>query len=185
MRLGDFFQNASTCRPVNARPVTLTAVSRVRKNGILPGGAVNTTGKPVAATVKAMFCLIDKPGHDESRRESRRYLVAKYNAEAAREENAETLPLQPDVEDYNSELVYQLLWRALYEQVDEKTAGEERLFPTVDMLRELVDPPEANRVLGEYNKYVADEFPQEGAVKAKTFRGAGRGGKAAPGSAPG
>jgi hypothetical protein len=46
------------------------------------------------------------------------------------------------------------------------------MFPTVSLLRELVEPEELRRIYNQYQKYVQDEHPE--VVDDKTFRGAER-----------
>jgi len=166
MTLGDFFASATHARPVNPRPVTFTADA---KGKVLPGGTPNPTGKPVSATITAAFVFLGGDGAEEARVEARRSLRARFL------DDKTELPLPIDPSDFNLELTYQILQRVICQwDPSGKTAGE-RLFDTVDVLRELMQPVEADRVLGLYNQYVADEHPEK--VDDATFRGAQGGGQ--------
>ena len=168
MKLGDFFQNAPYARPVNPKPVTFTGMV---KGTVLPGGAANPHGRPIAATLKAAFVFLS--GEDT--------IAARIAARNALREKTEGGPV--DERDFELELVYQVLWRAMFEWEDaERTAGG-RLFETADLLKSIVVPREANRLYGLYGEYVASEHPE--GVDDATFRGAEGGGKGAPPRAPG
>lgn len=158
MKLGDFFTSAPHARPVNPRPVTFTAVA---KGDILPGGARNPHKKAVAAAVTGAFAFLAGDGAEECRAETKRYL-----REREREKQRDAY----DDADFFAELTYQVLQRVLREwDAQEQRAGGP-LFETVDVLRELVVPTEADRVLKAYNQYVRDEHPE--VVDDATFRGA-------------
>jgi hypothetical protein len=156
MKLGDFFANAPHHRPINPRPVQFTAISR---GPILPGGTSNPDGRPRAATIKAAFVFLGGEGTQQARYAARKHLR---DLDEGREPNAG---------DFDLELTYQMLWRAIREYDEaEKKVGSEPMFPSVDNLRELVEVREANRVFSLYSDYVSDEHPEE--VDDPTFRGA-------------
>jgi hypothetical protein len=161
MTIGDFFTNSPHARPINPRPVRFTAVA---KGKILPGGAPNPTGQ-TGATITAAMIFIGGSGAEAARIEARRDLRERFHDEQG-------LPLETDGLDLSVETLYQELWRAL-RQWDEgtRTAGE-AMFPTVSLLRELVEPEELRRIYNQYQKYVQDEHPE--VVDDKTFRGAER-----------
>lgn len=165
MTIGDFFTNSPYARPINPRPVKFTAVA---KGKILPGGAANPTGQ-TGATISAAFVFIGGSGAEAARIEARRDLRERFKDEHG-------LPFDTDGIDLNVETLYQELWRAL-RQWDETTRSVgEPMFPTVQLLRDLVEPDEARRLYTQYQKYIADEHPE--VIDDKTFRGAERSGTA-------
>ena len=159
MQLGDFFATAPYARPVNPKPVKFTAVARGK--GHLPGGHPNPHGRPVAATVTGAFVFLGGDGAQECRMASKKSLRERFP----------DLMAEPD--DLAVELTYQILQRVLYEWDEENRKIGERLFASVDLLREHVEVREANRVLTEYNKYVDDEHPE--VLEDKPFRGPTKG----------
>lgn len=166
MKLGDFFANAPHARPVNPRPVTFTAIA---KGKVLPGGAVNPGGAPVAATITAALVFI---GGDAAaaRIDARSALAARFPSAIL------------DETDLNIESNYHLLWRILHEwDAGEGKIGS-RLFPNVDALRDLIELPEATRLLDAYNAYVKEEHPAT--IGQDTFRGPGGGGPRVAAPAP-
>lgn len=156
MKLGDFFTNAAKARPVNAKPVTFTAVSHDK--GTLPGGAPNRTKRQVATSVDACFEFVGSDGVAEARRAAR-----KAEREAAKGELI-------DENDIDVEVQYQILARAIREyEPREKTAGD-ALFVDAAQMRSLVELVECNRLMKAYNAYVSEEHPE--VVDDATFRGA-------------
>lgn len=171
MKLGDFFSTAPYARPVNAKPIFFTATTR---RGIMPGGKRNPTdGGTVAATVKGGFVFLGGDVSAEAR------LAARDHLEKIRKDAKSGEIKSFDGVDIGQDLTYQLLWRVLFEWDEEKArAGDDRLFETVQLLREMVEPQEASRILKAYDAYVSAEHPE--AVDPKTFRGAASGDQGAP-----
>jgi hypothetical protein len=161
MTIGDFFTNSPHARPINPRPVKFTAVA---KGKTLPGGAPNSAGQ-TAATITAAMVFIGGSGAEAARIEARRDLRERF-----RDENG--LPLETDNLDLNVETLYHELWRVL-RQWDEttRTTGEP-MFPTVQLLRDLVEPDEVRRLYKQYQSYVDDEHPE--VIDDQTFRGSER-----------
>jgi hypothetical protein len=159
MTIGDFFTNSPYARPINPRPVTFTAVA---KGKILPGGAPNLTGQ-TGATITAAMVFIGGSGAEAARIDARRDLRERFRDEKG-------MPLDTDHLDLNVETLYQELWRALRQWDPTTNAAGEALFPTAQLLRDLVEPDEARRLYTQYQKYVQDEHPE--VIDDKTFRGA-------------
>lgn len=173
MRLGDFFKTAPFARPVNPHPVTFTAII---KSGILPDGE-STPHKQVAAKVTGALVFLDADELMQSRLDAKQELRRRFV-------DRKQMPIPYDDMDLQIEWNYQQLWRMLWEW-DEKTKQTgNRLFEDVQSLREMVILREANRILDEYNSYVAKEHPddkdadekQGAGVDQATFRGAQGGG---------
>lgn len=154
MTIGDFFKNSACARPVNAKAVTFTAVSR---NEILPGGTPNPQKQQYAAKVDAALVFIGGTGTLEARAQARKDLATQFKN------------VTPSDGDYNIELTYQVLWRALHEWNPATQQTGERLFPNVEAVRDMVEWQEANRVLGVYNRYVEEEHPDGGPKDEATF----------------
>lgn len=170
--LGDFFAAAPYARPVNPRPVKLTAVCR---GTVLPGGKPNPTGRPVAATLTGAFVFLGGQEVQSARVEARKALRSRFVDE-------NKIPLDPDPDVYAIEVVYQEVWRALHEwDADTQTVGG-RLFPELDTLRELVPPTEANRIHSLYFDYLREEHPST--IDDATFRGAEGAGAGVAAAAP-
>lgn len=166
MHLGDFFVSGPNCQPVNPKPVSFTCVA---KGPTLPGGGKNASGRPVRARVTAAMVFLDGDQTAESRIEARRAVRARLAASAPEG----SLPEALDSGDVNMELTYQMLVRFLREwDADEKKVGEP-MFPNVETARELIVFGEADRVVGKYNAYVAEEHPED-APSDKEFRSAGK-----------
>jgi len=159
VKLGDFFKTAPHMRPVNPKPVTLTAVCK--DLDVLPGGIPNNAKKQVAAQVKCCLVFIGAEGTEEARRDARRFV-----AESAFDPKAKVM-LPIDADAVSAEIQKQILWRALREY-DETTqfAGDQQ-FPTVTVLRNLVEHSECNRLMDMYDAYVKEEHPE--AVNQQTF----------------
>jgi hypothetical protein len=153
MNLGDFFKNAPYARPVNPKPVTFTAIA---KGEVLPGGTSNPSRRPVAAKIKAAFSFLGGDGAQAARIDTRKVLANKYQGLATDD-------------DYYLELTCQILWRVLHEYDDKEMTLGGKLFPDVDSLREMIESPEANKLIVAYNKYVQEEHPED-APEAETFR---------------
>lgn len=164
--LGDFFSTAPHARPVNPRPVTFTAIARGK---VLPGGTQNQHGRPVAATVTAAFIFLGGDGASQARVESRQTLRRRFV-------DKETgIPLPTDDNDFDIELTFQIIQRVLREyDAEQRTVGGP-LFPSVEVARELLEVPEASRLMRAYNAYVEDEHPE--AVDRRSFRGASEAGE--------
>jgi len=173
MTLGDFFANAPHARPVNPRPIKFTAVA---KGKILPGGAQNPHGRPVAATVTAAFVFLGGDGTQTARFDARKSLRKRFVDDETK------LPLPLESGDLETELVYQILWRVLYEWDDTSRTIGGLLFPTVDGLREVVVMKEANRLFDEDMRYVGEEHPE--VIDESTFRGPQAGGQRLVAAAP-
>lgn len=151
-------------RPVNPKPVTVTAVCK--DLDVLPGGLPNNSKKQVAAAVKCCIVFIGSDGTEEARREARKYV-----AESSFDPKAKVmLGLDPDA--VATELNKQILWRALREYDEQSQLAGDPQFPTIDVFRKLVEHSEINRLIEMYDAYVKEEHPQEGAVDAATFRDA-------------
>ena len=165
MKLGDFFVSAPHSRPVNPRSISFTAVAR---GSILPGGSPNPHKRPVAATVTGALIFIGGDGIQSARVAARRRIT-----EIA-QPDPKVAPVDLGEGDFELELTYQVVWRALYEYDAKENEIGARLFPTVDDLREFVEVREANRLFRAYTDYVAEEHPE--GVDATTFRGAQSGG---------
>lgn len=172
MTLGDFFTTAPHARPVNPKPVQFTICARGR---VLPGGAANPHGVPVLTTVTAAFVFLGGDGAERARIEARQSLRKRFV-----DDNG--LALETDGIDLGIETVYHELWRVLYQWDDQNKRVGERLFESVDLLRELLEPSEANRVYRAYNTYVDEEHPE--VVDAATFRGAKEGSGDVAGKSP-
>lgn len=176
MKLGDFFSAAPYARPVNPRPVTFTSVP---KSKVMPGeNNINHTGVQVAGRVTAGMVFIGGTASLEAR------VAAK---KALREMFVDTiqgkkvyLPIDP--EEFEIQLVYELLARILHEwNPEEQTVGD-RIYPNTAILREHVEVKEAQRVFDEWAKYMDDEHKieiseeskqgEEAAMEPETFRGA-------------
>ena len=153
MKLGDFFTSAPHARPVNPKPISITAVA---KGDVMPGGARNPHKRPVAARVSGAFIFMAGDGAEDARAAARTHCRDK-NAGASIEDD-----------DFYAELTYQIISRVVREWDEETQAAGPPLFPSVDSLRELVVPKEANRVLQAYNAYVDEEHPE--VVDDATFR---------------
>lgn len=163
MKIGDFFRAAPHCQPVNPCPVTFTAIA---KGSILPGGSANPHKRPVRATIKAAFVFLG--GGDETaklRIETKRALRNRFVDEETE------IPEPVDENDYSIEFMYQLLVRVLREWDEDKQEVGGALFEEgADQMREIVTVREANRLMGEYDAYVANEHPE--VVDTATFRDA-------------
>lgn len=168
MKLGDFFASAQHARPSNPKPITFTAMA---KGHMLPGGRENVHKRPVLAKVTACFVFLGGDGLEAARVEARRSLADRFKTD-------DGFPLQTDLGDFNVELTYQMLWRILHEWDEQEKRPGDRLFPSVENVREMLEGREAERIMGEYNDYVRAEHPE--AVNDKTFRSAEGGGKGAP-----
>lgn len=173
MQIGDFFSTAPHAQPVNPRPVTFTATAR---GAILPGGSRNPTPESaVKAKVTAALVFIGGDEAGEARLAAREYVTEK-----CKDEDGQVVRAYDDV-DLAHEVTYQLLQRILHtwDPNEQKTGG--LLFDGNDgmrLLRKIVVPREARRVLDLYDTYVAEEHAE--VVNDKTFRGAkGRGEKVA------
>lgn len=153
MQLGNFFKSAPHCRPVNPRPVSIIAASN---DVVLPGGHSNPEKRTMIAECKGALVFIGGEGLEDSRVDAKDYLARKYPNK------------QTDGGDFNIELTYQMVWRALHEYDPDKKRTADKLFPTVDDLRKMVEMKECDRVLAEYNAYVREEHP-EGSPDDKTF----------------
>jgi hypothetical protein len=172
IQLGDFFKSAPNAVPVNPRPVTLTCIA---KGETLPSGEKNPPGRVVRATAKGAFVFLDAEETLDARSEAR--AVLRDRAAAGLEEGQMPEPL--DAGDFDLELMYQILQRAIREWDPETKKIGGPLFPTVDALRELVVVAEANRLWRAHNEYIESEHPSEAPPPA-TFRGSkGRGGAVA------
>lgn len=158
MQLGDFFKSAPFARPVNPKPITFTAVA---SGNILPGGVPNPRpGQPVAAKITAAFIFLSGEDVTAARVAARQALAERFVKDK--------FPLPTDDGDYQIELQYQMLQRALRE-FDPKTRKiGDALFPEPQTMRELVVLQECNRLMRAYNAYVADEHPED--VDDATFR---------------
>jgi hypothetical protein len=148
MRLGDFFTAAAKARPVNPKPITFTAVA---KGDTLPNGEPNVHKVPVATEVRAALVFIGGDGYESARSAARKHLA------------------EPDAaQDFWIELTYQIVYRA----VREWDAGERKLggllFSSVEEARSLLEYPEADRLAGAYNAYVAAEHPADPDANGKT-----------------
>lgn len=160
-KIGDFFRTAPQMRPVNPKPVSLTAVCKDLDT--LPSGVANNAKKQVAAKVDACFVFLGSLGMEEARREARKYIAEKEFDPKAKFAMA--------IDDYavEAELQKQILWRVLREyDKDSQLAGDPQ-FPTVKLLREMLETTECNRLMTAYNAYVKEEHPE--AVDPETFRG--------------
>lgn len=169
MKLGDFFSTAPYARPVNTKPVLLNAFS---KDLILPGGKRNPTeGGVVIATLRGGFVFVGGDTAGEARHAARDYIDSirkKSDKDGGGTKNYDGL-------DVGHEMTYQMLFRVLHEWDDEKKrAGDDPLFPSIDLLRKHVVPKEAIRVLDLYDAYVDQEHPE--VIDDATFRGAQGGG---------
>lgn len=174
MKLGDFFTTAPHARPVNPRPVTFTAVSR---GPVLPGGARNPHPVPVAATITGGLIFIGGDGALQARMAARAHLRRAFIDPETK------IPMEIDHVVLECETRYQEVWRALFEwDADERRIGE-RLFPSVDNLREMVEADEVGRIYIAYQKYVNDEHP-EGSPDDETFRGTQGRGQGVAGAPP-
>lgn len=164
MKLGDFFKSAPFARPVNPRPVTFTATTR---NTILPGGTSNPNAQQISAQCTGAYVFLGGEGTEEATVEARKYLAQKFVDEKTK------LSLPVDATVFNTEFVYQMFWRVVYEwdEANQRVMAD-RLFPSVDNVRELVLPSEADRVVGGYFKYVKEEHPE--GVDQDTFRGSAK-----------
>lgn len=159
MKLGDFFINAAKARAINAKPISFTAVTHDKTT--LPGGAANRTKRQVAAVIDACFEFVGADNVAEARR-------------AARKAEREINPGEAvDENDFDVEVQYQILARAIREyDPREKTAGD-ALFVDAKQMRELVELVESNRLIRAYNAYVQEEHPE--VVDNATFREAQKG----------
>lgn len=157
MKLGDFFSSAATCQPINPKPVSFILVA---KGHVLPGGQKNNNnGGAYRAQATAALIFIGGDETKTARLETRKALRDEFKDEKG-------MPLPYDDGDYNLELMYQILQRALREwDPKERTVGEP-LFNSASNIRELLIPREANRLMDIYNKYAAEEHPEEGPDKA-------------------
>lgn len=165
MTLGDFFKAGPNCVPVNAKPVELTCIS---KAGTLPGGEKNPKGRVVRARAKGAFAFVSAEDVQKSRIAGRRVTRARVLAGLAEDASPEVI----DDGDVSLDVTYEILQRALREYDDkERTAGDP-LFVDSDLLRELVVPREALRLMRLYDNYVDAEHPEDEPTKAN-FRGAG------------
>jgi len=161
MKLGDFFTSAPFARPVNPKPFRFTAVA---SGTILPGGAPNPHGRPVAATLEGAFVFLSGQETQGARSDARESLRERFV-------DAQTkLPLPIDDGDFELELIYQILWRVIHEWDAEAQTVGKRLFETAKLVRELVIPREANRIWMLYLDYAKDEHPE--VLDDKGFRDA-------------
>ncbi|MEO9196320.1 MAG: hypothetical protein ABI445_21925 [Polyangia bacterium] len=170
IKIGDFFKTSTHCNPVNAKPVTYTCIA---KGETLPGGEKNPAGRVVRAKFTSAFTFVDADQTLKCRIDSRRALRERLDVGLKEGQMPEPL----DDGDLGLEVTYQLLAVALREyDADTKRAGDPQ-FPTVELVRELIIPGEANRLYAAYQRYVADEHPSEAPSEA-TFSPAKGGGRA-------
>lgn len=165
MSLGDFFSNAPNARPVNPKPISFTAIA---SGPVLPGGKPNPTKKQVAAKIEGAFVFVGGIGADEARTETRIHLSNTLR-------DPETGERLYTTDDYHIELTWQMFYRVVHEWDAEAKIAGARLFPDIQTVREMLEFSEANRVVGEYYKYVAEEHPEE--LSSENFPEAGRRGK--------
>lgn len=150
MKLGDFFENAASCRAVNPKPVQFKATFEGK---VFPNGQRNPSKGRVKVDMSGAFALVDGDATAEARVDARRALLKRCLGAA------EETPVQPSQADYDLELMYHVLWRAIREYEPETGAGDP-LFPTVDVTRKMLVPREANRLFDAYLAYVAEEHPE-------------------------
>lgn len=165
MKLGNFFDSAATCVPVNPKPITFRAIASGKT---LPNGKTNPSGTTQAATISALLVFLSGDEIEDARVEARKALRARYAEKGEGDQ-----PLNDD--DYHLELTYHILWRAIREDDDKGGVGPS-MFPSVDVFRRMVVLSEANRLLIAHNEYMKDEHPE--VVDSATFRDAGSGGEA-------
>lgn len=150
MTIGDFFSSAPTARPVNPKPITFTAVA---KGTILPNGKPNPHDVPVAAQVTGAFVFIGD-GYTQARISARKAL-----ADVGVDKKTGQVWFNDD--DFWAEVNYQVVYRCVRQyDAKEKKAGD-RLFDSVDQVRDLLEISECARILSEYNKYVKEEHPAD------------------------
>lgn len=167
MTIGDFFSSASTARPVNPKPIVFTAVA---KGTILPNGKANPHEVSVAAQVTGAFVFIGD-GYTQARISARKALL-----EAGIDKKTGQQLYNED--DFWAEVNYQVVYRCVRQyDAKEKRAGD-RLFESVEQLRDLVEASECVRIIGKYNEYVREEHPADPDTEGKvvgvdqeTFRG--------------
>jgi hypothetical protein len=161
MKLGDFFSSAATCQPVNPKPVSFVLIA---KGNILPGGQKNNNkGGAYRAQATAAMVFIGGDETKTARLDTRKALREEFRDEKG-------MPLPYDDGDYDLELMYQILHRALREWDEKEHETGAPLFESVANIREFLIPREANRLMQIYNDYVKSEHPEEGPDKA-SFRG--------------
>jgi hypothetical protein len=152
VKLGDFFKSAPYACPVNPKPVSLVAICK--DLDVLPSAQPNTSKKQVRAKVDCCLVFIGAKGVAEARAAARKYV-----AEQTLDSKAKIL-LPMDDEAVWRETQKQMLWRALREyDAKEQLSGDEQ-FPTVDLLREMVEQSECNRLMDAYDAYVKEEHPE-------------------------
>ena len=157
MKLGDFFSNPASARPVNPKPISFVVISKDKT--FLPGGAQNGTKRQVRATINACLEFVGVDGETQSRVDAR-----------VRLRPVDPKAEQPDDTEIDIETQYQTLARAIREYDErEKTAGEPLFEGGAKQMRELVDLKECNRLVRAYAAYVAEEHPE--VVDTATFRG--------------
>lgn len=170
MKLGNFFAAAPYAEPVNPEPVTYTCIAR-GDSGILPGGARNPTGnKPMKARVTSGFIFIGGKETLQARLDARAHL------DSLTTENGVRVRAY-DSDDINHEYAYQILFRVLREwnlEAKDLEPGAPAQFDEIDLLREIIEPEEATRVLRLYNAYKRREHPE--VPPEGDFRGDGDGG---------
>lgn len=169
MKLGDFFVSAALARPVNPKPVTFTAFV---KAPTLPGGERNPHDV-IAAKITGALVFMGGDGSEQARAEARKFMSKTY-----RDEKTGEVYFTED--DLWTEIGSQIIWRVVKEWDPGTRKVGSRLFETMEQVREMLEPTEANKIVAAYNKYVADEHPSDvdglgkkgDGVDPVTFRGA-------------
>jgi hypothetical protein len=135
MKLGNILRTAGTARPVNPRPVEFIAKG------------TNGEFRPVVAPVKAVLVFLDE--------DQRQAIQVEARASIARRFPDKVVP-EGVVRD---EEAYHRLFHALRDAEADACGLHGRLADTVDELRAALVLPEAQRLVAEYDRYLAEEFP--------------------------
>jgi hypothetical protein len=136
MKLGNILRTAGTARPVNPRPVEFTAVGR----------DLNTF-RHIVAPAKAVLVFVDEDQREALRVDARTAIAERFKDKIVGDDVV------------RDEEAYHKLFHALRDAEPDANGLHGRLCETVDELRQALVLPEAQRLIAEYDRYLAEEFP--------------------------
>lgn len=159
MKLGNFFESAATCNPVNPKPVTFAVIAR---GLVLPGGTKNVAGAPQRAQVTAALVFLSTAEVQQHRLDARRALMARCKGDP--EKKVDPVPFNDD--DFDLELMLHMLAASIREWEPDLAlpgggrAGGPLFEGGPDQARELLIVRQANTLQKAYNDYVDEEHPE-------------------------
>jgi hypothetical protein len=141
MRLGDFLRQQDQHEPAPTQPVTFKAVGK------------NPRGEDITVEVSAALAFVDEERRARALNAAQVVMRQFYPAGDA------------PAAELGNEQAYQLLLLALRDADDPRV----QLAENADQLKRALVKPVAERLYGEYQKFVAEEFPD--VIEPEEFKG--------------